>query len=38
VPMVSDTKFIDHVRAVANGTGVDDIVNAAHAGEQFALF
>ena len=38
VPLVSDAKFMDHVSAVANGTGVDDIVDAAHAGEQFALF
>jgi hypothetical protein len=29
---------MDHVSAVANGTGVDDIVDEAHAGEQFALF
>jgi DNA polymerase-3 subunit epsilon len=38
VPLVSDATFMDHVSAVANGTGVDDIVDAAHAGEQFALF
>jgi hypothetical protein len=29
---------MDRVNAVANGTGVDDIVDHAHAGEQFALF
>src|SRR6201999_2198424 len=38
VPLVSDAKFMDYVRAVADGTGVDDIVDAAHTGEQFALF
>jgi DNA polymerase-3 subunit epsilon len=38
VPLVSDAKFIDYVRAVADGTGVDGIVDAAHTGEQFALF
>jgi len=38
VPLVSDAKFMDRVSAVANGTGVDDIVDEAHAGEQFALF
>jgi hypothetical protein len=29
---------MDHVSVVANGRGVDDIVDEAHAGEQFALF
>jgi DNA polymerase-3 subunit epsilon len=38
VPLVSDAKFLNHVSAVANGTGLDDIVDKAHAGEQFALF
>ena len=38
VPLVSDAKFMGYVSAVANGTGVDDIFDAAHAGEQFALF
>ena len=38
VPLVSDAKFMDYVRAVADGTGVDDIVDAAQTGEQFALF
>ena len=38
VPLVSDAKFMDCVSAVAHGTGVDDIVDAAHTGEQFALF
>src|SRR5580693_3420821 len=38
VPLVSDAKFMDCVSAVANGTGVDNVVDAAHTGEQFALF
>ena len=38
VPLVSDAKFMDYVGAVAGGTGVEDIVEAAHPGEQFALF
>jgi DNA polymerase-3 subunit epsilon len=38
VPLVSDAKFMDHVSAVANGMGLDDTVDEAHAGEQFALF
>jgi hypothetical protein len=29
---------MDRVSTVANGTGLDDIVDQAHAGEQFALF
>jgi DNA polymerase-3 subunit epsilon len=38
VPVVSDAKFMDCVGAVAGGTGVEDFIDAAHAGEQFALF
>ena len=38
VPLVSDAKFMDHVSAVAHGTGIDDLVDEAHTGEQFALF
>jgi DNA polymerase-3 subunit epsilon len=38
VPLVSDAKFMDCVSAVANGTGVDNVVEMAHTGEQFALF
>ena len=37
VPVVSDAKFMDCVGAVAGGTGVE-VVDAVHAGEQFALF
>jgi DNA polymerase-3 subunit epsilon len=35
VPLVSDAKFMDDVRAVNGGSGPEDVV---HAGEQFALF
>lgn len=38
VPLVSDTKFMDYVGAVVDGTDVDDVVEASSAGEQFALF
>jgi DNA polymerase III subunit epsilon len=38
VPVVSDTQFMDCVRAVISGTGVEDFTDAARAGEQFALF
>jgi DNA polymerase III subunit epsilon len=38
VPVVSDAKFMDCVGAVAGGTGVEAGVDAALAGEQFALF
>jgi DNA polymerase III subunit epsilon len=38
VPVVSDAKFMDCVATVAGGTGVEDFIDAARAGEQFALF
>jgi DNA polymerase-3 subunit epsilon len=38
VPVVSDARFMDCVGTVANGTGVEDFVDSARAGEQFALF
>jgi DNA polymerase III subunit epsilon len=38
VPLVSDAKFMDHVSAVVDGTGVDVVVESSCAGEQFALF
>jgi DNA polymerase-3 subunit epsilon len=38
VPVVSDAKFMDCVGAVVDGTGVEDFVDVARAGEQFALF
>lgn len=38
VPLVSDAKFMDHVAAVVDGTGVDVVVEESCAGEQFALF
>ncbi len=38
VPMVSDAKFMDCVGTVVDGTGVKEFIDAAHAGEQFALF
>jgi DNA polymerase III subunit epsilon len=38
VPVVSDAKFMDCVGTVVSGTGVEDFIDAARAGEQFALF
>jgi DNA polymerase III subunit epsilon len=38
VPVVSDAKFMDCVGTVVTGTGVEDFIDAARAGEQFALF
>ncbi len=38
VPLVSDAKFMAHVRAVVDGTGVNDNVALSCTGEQFALF
>src|SRR6202453_2576869 len=38
VPLVSDAKFMDCVGAVVDGTGVEDVVDTARAGGQFALF
>jgi DNA polymerase III subunit epsilon len=38
VPVVSDAQFMDCVGAVIGGTGVEDFIDAARAGEQFALF
>ncbi|MDT5205204.1 MAG: hypothetical protein QOD34_1840, partial [Mycobacterium sp.] len=38
VPLVSDAKFIDYVGATVGGPSADEVVGAAHAGEQFALF
>lgn len=38
VPVVSDANFMDCVGTVANGTGVEDFIDAARTGEQFALF
>lgn len=38
VPLVSDATFLDRVRAVVEGTGVDDALEESRAGEQFALF
>jgi DNA polymerase III subunit epsilon len=38
VPMVPDAKFMDCVGAVVSGTGVEDFIDAARGGEQFALF
>jgi DNA polymerase III subunit epsilon len=38
VPVVSDAKFMDSVATVVSGAGVEDFVDSARAGEQFALF
>jgi DNA polymerase III subunit epsilon len=38
VPVVSDTQFLDCVGAVMSGTGVEEFIDTARAGEQFALF
>jgi DNA polymerase III subunit epsilon len=38
VPVVSDAQFLDCVGAVMTGTGVEDFIDTARAGEQFALF
>src|SRR6202012_2751226 len=38
VPVVSDAKFMDCVGAVGSGAVVEDFIDAARAGEQFALF
>ncbi|MGH3551855.1 MAG: DEDDh family exonuclease [Mycobacterium sp.] len=38
VPVVSDAQFMDCVGAIIGGTGVEDFVDVAVAGEQFALF
>jgi DNA polymerase III subunit epsilon len=38
VPVVSDAQFMDCVGTVIGGTGVEDFIDAARAGEQFALF
>jgi DNA polymerase-3 subunit epsilon len=38
VPVVSDAKFMDCVGAVAGGSGVEEFIDVARAGEQFALF
>jgi DNA polymerase-3 subunit epsilon len=38
VPVVSDAKFMDCVGTVVEGTGVEEFIDAAHAGGQFALF
>jgi DNA polymerase III subunit epsilon len=38
VPVVSDAKFMDCVGTVANGTGVEEFIDTARSGEQFALF
>jgi DNA polymerase III subunit epsilon len=38
VPVVSDAKFMDCVGTVVSGTDVEDFIDAARAGEQFALF
>jgi DNA polymerase-3 subunit epsilon len=35
VPLVPDAMFMDYVRAVVGGSGIEDVVPA---GEQFALF
>ncbi|MGH3556478.1 MAG: DEDDh family exonuclease [Mycobacterium sp.] len=38
VPVVSDAQFMDCVGAVIGGTDVEDFIDVAVAGEQFALF
>jgi DNA polymerase-3 subunit epsilon len=38
VPVVSDAKFMDSVATVVSGTDVEEFVDSARAGDQFALF
>jgi DNA polymerase III subunit epsilon len=38
VPVVSDAKFMDSIATVVSGTGVEEFVDSARAGDQFALF
>jgi len=38
VPIVSDEDFMDRIGDVLGGTGIEDFLDAAPAGDQFALF
>ncbi len=38
VPVVSDAQFMDCIRAVVGGTGIEEFSRVGEAGEQFALF
>ncbi|MCV7400400.1 DEDDh family exonuclease [Mycobacterium fragae] len=38
VPLVSDAQFMDCVNTVAGGTGVEEFIDTADVGKQFALF
>jgi DNA polymerase-3 subunit epsilon len=38
VPLVSDAQFMDCVGTVAGGTGVEEFIDTADVGKQFALF